>query len=194
MTERAASSPRGTGSLADALARVPAELRAEARWVCWRREERGGRATKLPVCAANGRMAKSTDPATWATFEDAVAAVGRWRCDGVGFVFGPDRASTGLDLDHVIEDGVLDAAYRWVVEWGACDEIDARGLVASPADAEGREPSALDGENLDVGWFPLDALPTPLVGSTERRIEAVRRFRERLRAGDASASFRGGRQ
>lgn len=116
MTERAASCPRGAGSFADALARVPAELKAEPRWVCWRREERGGKITKLPVCAANGRMAKSTDPATWTAFEKAVAAVGRWRCDGVGFVFGPDRAFTGLDLDHVIEDGVLDAAYRWVVE------------------------------------------------------------------------------
>lgn len=116
MTERAASSPRGAGSLADALARVPAELKAEPRWVCWRREERGGKTTKLPVCAANGRMAKSTDPATWAAFEEAVAAVGRWRCDGVGFVFGPDRAFTGLDLDHVISDGALDPAYRWVVE------------------------------------------------------------------------------
>lgn len=98
------------------LENVPAELRAEARWVCWRREERGGKATKLPVDARTGRMAKSTDPATWATFEEAVAAVGRWRCDGVGFVFGPDRAFTGLDLDHVIVDGALDAAYRWVVE------------------------------------------------------------------------------
>ena len=47
MTERAASSPRGAGSLADALARVPAELKAEARWVCWRRETRGGKTTKL---------------------------------------------------------------------------------------------------------------------------------------------------
>ena len=116
MTERAASSPRGAGSFADALARVPRELKAEPRWVCWRREERGGKTTKLPVCAANGRMAKSTDPATWAAFEEAVAAVGRWRCDGVGFVFGPDRAFTGLDLDHVISDGALDPAYRWVVE------------------------------------------------------------------------------
>ena len=114
MTETAARNSRG--SLEGALVRVPAELKAEARWVCWRREERGDKATKLPVCAANGRMAKSTDPATWATFEDAVAAVGRWRCDGVGFVFGPDRAYTGLDLDHVIEGGVLDPAYRWVVE------------------------------------------------------------------------------
>lgn len=91
MTERAASGPYETGALADAPARVPAELKADARWVRWRREERGGKMTKLPVCAANGRMAKSTDPAT---FEDAVA---RWRCDGVGFVFGPDRAYTVLD-------------------------------------------------------------------------------------------------
>lgn len=128
MTERAASSPRGAGSLADALARVPAELKAEARWVCWRREERNGGATKLPADARTGRMAKSTDPATWATFEDAVAAVGRWRCDGVGFVFGPDRAFTGLDLDHVISDGALDPAYRWVVdEVGTYTEVSPSG-------------------------------------------------------------------
>lgn len=126
--ERAASSPHKAGSLADALARVPAELKAEARWVCWRREERGGKTTKLPVCAANGRMAKSTDPATWATFGEAVAAVGRWRCDGVGFVFGPDRAYTGLDLDHVIVGGVLDPEYRWVVdEAGTYTEVSPSG-------------------------------------------------------------------
>lgn len=50
---------------------------------------------------------------------DAVAAVGRWGADGVGFVFGPGRAFTGLDLDHVIEGGVLDPAYRWVVDEAA---------------------------------------------------------------------------
>ena len=146
MTERAASSPRGAGSLADALARVPAELKAEARWVCWRREERNGRATKLPVDARTGRMAKSTDPATWATFEEAVAAAARWRCDGVGFVFGPDRAFTGLDLDHVISDGVLDPAYRWVVEEaGTYTEVSPSGdglhLIFRGAKPQGAERS-----------------------------------------------------
>jgi hypothetical protein len=114
--------------------------------VCWRREERNGKTTKLPVCAANGRMAKSTDPATWATFEEAVAAVGRWRCDGVGFVFGPDRAYTGLDLDHVIEGGVLDSAYRWVVEEaGTYTEVSPSGdglhLIFRGAKPQGAERS-----------------------------------------------------
>ncbi|MGO5253298.1 phage NrS-1 polymerase family protein [Collinsella bouchesdurhonensis] len=73
-------------------------------------------------------MAKSTDPATWATFEDAVRAVARWRCDGVGFIFGSDRAYTGLDLDHVLVDGVLDAEYRWVVdEAGTYTEVSPSG-------------------------------------------------------------------
>ena len=112
----------------DLLVNAPAELRAERRWVCWRREERDGKATKLPVDAKSGRMAKTTDPATWAAFEEAVAAVTRWRCDGVGFVFGPDRAYTGLDLDHVLVDGALDPKYRWVVdEAGTYTEVSPSG-------------------------------------------------------------------
>lgn len=111
-----------------ALSRVPAELRAEARWVCWRRVERGGRATKTPVDARTGRMAKSTDAATWATFDEAAGAVGRLRCDGVGFVFGPDRAYTGLDLDHVFEGGALLPEYRWVVDQaGTYTEVSPSG-------------------------------------------------------------------
>ncbi len=100
----------------EGLGRVPAALRAERRWVCWRRVERDGRATKAPVDAGTGRAAKSTDPATWTTFERAEAAVGKWGCDGVGFVFGPDRAYTGLDLDHVLSGGRLADEYLWVVE------------------------------------------------------------------------------
>jgi hypothetical protein len=109
-------------------AHVPGELRAEPRWVCWRAQERDGRTTKLPVDPATGRMASSTDPATWADFETAVAAVGRWRASGVGFVFAPDRAFTGLDLDHVIKDGALDPAFRWVVdEAGTYCEVSPSG-------------------------------------------------------------------
>lgn len=100
----------------DALAHVPAELKSQARWVCWRLVERDGRNTKMPVDAKTGKMASSTDAATWTTFDGAVRASAKLRCSGVGFVFGPDRAYTGLDLDHVIRNGVLDEQYRWVVD------------------------------------------------------------------------------
>jgi hypothetical protein len=106
------SGNRGLGPLAN----VPADLRREPRWVCWKLVERDGKRTKLPFDAKTGRMAKSTDPATWATFDVAVAAVGRIHADGVGFVFGADRAFTGLDLDHVMPGGRLMEEYRWVVE------------------------------------------------------------------------------
>lgn len=127
-----------------ALNNIPAELRAEARWVCWKRVERDGRATKIPIDASSGRMAKSTDPATWATFEDAVAAARRLGCDGVGFVFGPDRAFTGLDLDHVMEGGVLADEHRWVVEEaGTYTEVSPSGdglhLIFMGSKPEGAE-------------------------------------------------------
>ncbi len=82
--------------------RVPAELKAQSRWACWRLGERAGRRTKMPVCARTGRMASSTDAATWCDFDEAVAACDRMKCSGVGFVFGPNRAYTGLDLDHAL--------------------------------------------------------------------------------------------
>lgn len=51
------------------------------------------------------------------------------------------------------------------------------------------DPRPVDGENLEVGWFDPVDLPQPVIASTVRRIEAVRRFRERSLAGDARAAF-----
>lgn len=42
---------------------IPAELKKEPRWVCWKFEQRGGKATKVPY-TPTGRRAKSNDPAT----------------------------------------------------------------------------------------------------------------------------------
>ena len=40
----------------------------------------------------------------------------------------PDRAFTGLDLDHVLTDGALDPEYRWVVdEAGTYTEVSPSG-------------------------------------------------------------------
>jgi primase-polymerase (primpol)-like protein len=53
---------------------VPACLRDRPQWVCWRYIERDGKPTKCPYNAKTGAMADSTDPSTWCTFDDAVAA------------------------------------------------------------------------------------------------------------------------
>lgn len=85
---------------ASPLDRVPRELRALPQWVCWRREERNGRSTKVPY-ASTGHKASVTDPSTWCGFAEAVAVSG---FDGVGFVLTADDPFVGVDLDHCIDD------------------------------------------------------------------------------------------
>ncbi|HEX4000196.1 MAG TPA: phage/plasmid primase, P4 family [Pirellulales bacterium] len=46
-----------------------------------------------------GRNASSTNPATWASFDDAVSACERLGCDGVGYVFAEHDSFCGIDLD-----------------------------------------------------------------------------------------------
>ncbi|MDA1010792.1 MAG: phage/plasmid primase, P4 family, partial [Chloroflexi bacterium] len=77
---------------------IPTELRSLRQWVGWRLVEVPGRTkpTKQPLNPANGELASSTDPATWSTFEDALACRGS---DGVGFVFTADDPYVGIDLD-----------------------------------------------------------------------------------------------
>jgi putative DNA primase/helicase len=78
--------------------RIPFELRAERRWVCWRYEERDGKPTKVPV-TPEGAPAKCNDPSTWTTFEACVAAATRnGQIAGIGFVLG--NGFVGVDLDH----------------------------------------------------------------------------------------------
>ena len=91
------SSPALTTTGAHEPEHIPAELRVLPQWVGWRQEQRGGKSTKVPVNAHTGELASSTDPATWSSFDDALTAVERHGCDGVGFVFSartPTPAST----------------------------------------------------------------------------------------------------
>jgi NrS-1 polymerase HBD domain/IclR helix-turn-helix domain len=53
---------------------------------------------KLPYCALDlDRHASSTNPATWTTFQQAVAAVEAGKADGIGFALAPPYV--GIDLD-----------------------------------------------------------------------------------------------
>lgn len=84
------------------------ELQARPQWVCWRKEERQGKYTKVPYNARIGHKAATDNPATWASYGQAVQALRAGTYHGLGYVFHQDY--TGIDLDHCVNpDGSIDA-------------------------------------------------------------------------------------
>jgi putative DNA primase/helicase len=77
-------------------------------WVIWHNEaRRGGRVTKVPY-GRGGKHAKSSDPSTWLTLDEAVTMAGRHRRIGVmlGAIPGMDDISlVGIDFDTCMRDG-----------------------------------------------------------------------------------------
>lgn len=89
--------------------KIPAFLRQLPNWIVWKEVTKGDRPTKVPF-QVNGQPAKSTDPSTWTTFEQAAEAADRF--SGIGFVFPLDRSMTGVDLD-----GCRDPETGTVADW-----------------------------------------------------------------------------
>lgn len=83
---------------------VPSWLREGERWT---RAE-----GKLPVMP-NGRVASSTDPATWGSYADCQAGAG----DGFGVMLGGGLAC--IDLDNCFMDGELSPFAQRIVEMNA---------------------------------------------------------------------------
>jgi hypothetical protein len=93
---------------------VPDDLVEMDQWVLWR----GERNTKVPY-RTDRRLASSTDPATWTSFEDAMAA---WNdrptfYAGVGYAFSDEDPFVGVDLDDSLESDTVPKPW-------------ARGIVA----------------------------------------------------------------
>jgi putative DNA primase/helicase len=89
----------------DPLAAVPAELRALAQWLVWDSTVKAdGEPDKTPLVARDpGRKASSTDPATWATFAAARAALARDGRLSAGFVFKAGGGMVGIDIDDCLD-------------------------------------------------------------------------------------------
>lgn len=110
MTRDARLSSVGAAAKAELWARlnnVPAELRSRRQWVGYRlisSRTRPGKSDKIPVDPHTGANASTSDPATWATFEEALAAAKHTNLAGVGYVFAKDDPYTGVDLDGCIDD------------------------------------------------------------------------------------------
>lgn len=78
-------------------------LRQRPQWVAWAHRWKTERSAwvKMPICPRNGLPARSNDPRTWGTYEEAAARVRSNNLDGVGFMLADDDEITGIDLDKV---------------------------------------------------------------------------------------------
>jgi hypothetical protein len=104
------------------LAHLPPALQpltTEKRWVVWPWELRTNKSGKLkwtkpPRQACDPkRNARSNDPSTWGSYDDAVAAVARGDADGIGYMLFRSKIGA-IDLDHVIDEH--DAPIRWALQ------------------------------------------------------------------------------
>jgi hypothetical protein len=105
------------------LYQLPEELKTDASWVLWRKEERGGKPTKVLYRVNRGR-ASSTDPKTWTTFDRVVEALQDDDFfDGIGFVFHEGNPYCGADIDNVTEE----EARRWIERFDSYTERSPSG-------------------------------------------------------------------
>jgi hypothetical protein len=104
-------------------------LTSQRRWVVWRWELRikngAEKWTKPPYQARYpNALAKSNDPKTWGSYQDAIAVVAAAQADGIGFML-KDSKVGAADLDHV-----RDAQTGELLGWAKrlCLEADQLGL------------------------------------------------------------------
>lgn len=189
---------------------IPWELRALPQWVCHRYPN------KMPLSPfpdGNGKLspADCRSPATWGTFEDACRAIEQHGAKGLGIQLG--RGICGVDIDHCVEDGELNALAReFLSALGSYAELSPSGTgvhilcKGSLPSREGRKVPALGLEMYDTGRYftvtgkPIcdeDGRPYPLRDCTEAlaRLHETyfpRRAPEQMRlAPEPSAAFRG---
>src|SRR5262245_46433984 len=79
------------------------ELKGRDQWVAWRYEDRDGpKPTKPPLSPRNGNYAKSSEPQTWGSYDEAAERARRDGLPGVGFMLAQNDNLTGYDFDDCL--------------------------------------------------------------------------------------------
>jgi hypothetical protein len=103
---------------------VPDYLRDKPRWLLWKWATPDNRPRfKMPV-QPNGKPAMSTDPGTWCSYDEAVAAINKFEGLGIGLGFGV----WGIDLDGAFgPDGLKDWAAEIIARVDSYTEFSPSG-------------------------------------------------------------------
>ena len=136
--------------------------------------------SKIPINPKTGKGAKSNDPSTWGTYEEAVQAVKRFHLDVIGFEFA--EGYMGIDLDDVIsESGSLSTVGLEIVETiDSYTEYSPSGkglhiLCKTSLDGVGVRNDSLGLEMYNTGrFFTVTGKPYGKVKAVEERTSAVK--------------------
>jgi primase-polymerase (primpol)-like protein len=163
------------------------DMSALRQWLCWRTEERDGKQTKVPYSPLTGRMASSTNPETWANYEDAVRACKKYGYGGIGFVFTPEDDLCDVDLDLCLdpETGEIEGWAQEVIEEldsyteispsGTGVHILVRGELPAGRNRKGRFEAYDRGRYFTVTGKHLPGSPQSIVSRQEELRSVVRR-------------------
>src|ERR1035437_1852850 len=92
------------------VSNIPEELKFLNQWVRWiyyGEPNSKGKRDKIPIEAISSKWAESDNPATWGTFQDALANVDKDNAVGIGFMCSETDPYAGIDLDNCITAGKL---------------------------------------------------------------------------------------
>ena len=139
--EMAVESGHDSSGIPWRYAAIPEELKQLKIWMLWRLEHE----SKIPYRTSGGR-GSSTDPESWSTFPEAVAAEQRGKHSGIALAIVPPFC--GVDLDHcILPDGSLREWAIPIVEQllaaGAYCEI-SPSLTGLKAITRGKKPEWSD--------------------------------------------------
>jgi len=85
---------------------IPNELKTIPHWILWDYREKDSETVKVPIDPKTGAWVNAHDSKNWLTFEDALK-YSKENNLGIGFDFTKDLGYVFIDLDHVLENGVI---------------------------------------------------------------------------------------
>jgi putative DNA primase/helicase len=150
------------------LNEIPQELKALNQWVAWKAEPRkNNKMGKIPINPYTKKSAKTNDPSTWGSFEDAVACYQENNLAGISLIFTKDDPYIGIDVDDCfIDETLLPKIKDLIQKIGSYTEISPSGkglhvIIKGQLPAGGKNGKVL--EIYDTGrafTFTGDKLPS----------------------------------
>lgn len=95
---------------------IPKELKNIPRWICHK--------DKVPKNPKNGRNLAGDQNKWGVSYEDACEALKKYKLSGLGFMFLKGDGYCGIDIDHCVEDGVINEKAEDIIK--ACKSYTER--------------------------------------------------------------------